>query len=157
MIKELDVVLLKEQAVFGTPETSLTGAANFFPALPDSKIEAAPEFQEVEIQSAGYDQDISVRGHVKATVGLSCYMRSIGTAVGNVPDFGLLAKAAGFAASTATGGSKYRHIFVPSTTLIGSDLTAWYYFGGVGASASVLRKVGNIVGDWNFFARRGQG
>jgi hypothetical protein len=156
MVKELDVYLVKEQAAFGTAETSLSNTANFFPALPDSKIEVTPEFQEIEIASGGYDQDIAVRGHVRATVGLSCYMRSIGTLVGNVPDFGLLAKAAGFAASTATGGSKYRHIFVPSTTLIGKDLTVWHYAGGVGTSASILRKVGNVVGDWKISGEAGK-
>lgn len=156
MIKELDLYLVKEQTTFGTPESSLTGAANFFPALPDSKIEVSPEFQDVEVVSGGYDQDISIRGMVKASVGLSCYMRSIGTAVGNVPDFGLLAKAAGFAASTATGGSKYRHVFVPASALIGKDLTVWHYSGGVGASASILRKVGNVVGDWKISGDAGK-
>jgi hypothetical protein len=157
MIKELDVYLVKEQAVFGTAETSLSNTANFFPALPDSKVEVTTEFQEVEVVSGGYDQDIAVRGHVKAAVNLSCYMRSIGTLVTSVPDFGLLAKAAGFAASTSTGGSKYLHTFVPSTTLIGKDLTVWHYAGGVGTSASILRKVGNVVGDWKVAGEAGKG
>lgn len=148
MIKELDLYLVKEQGTFGTPESSLTGSADYFPALPDSSVEVVPEFQDVDVVSGGYDQDTAVRGNVKAAVQLSCYMRSVGTLVTSIPDFTRLATAAGFAWSTTNSGAKYRHVHVPSTTLIGKDLTVWKYFGGVGASASVLRKVGNVVGDW---------
>jgi hypothetical protein len=157
MNKELDLYLVKEQAVFGTPETSLTGAADYFSALPDSKVDVVSEFQDVEVVSGGYDQDIAIRGNVRSDIALSCYMRSVGTGATSYPDFARLAKAAGFAASTTNSGAKYRHIYVPSTTLIGSDLTVWKYFGGVGASASLLRKVGNVVGDWKITGEANKG
>lgn len=147
MIRELDTILVKEQGTFGTPETSLVGT-DYFPALLDSSVEVNTEFQDVELQNGGYDQDIAVRGNVNASVELSCYMRSIGTGLTDYPDYQLLAKAAGMAASTTNSGEKYRHIIVPSTTNIGKDLTVWKYFGGIGTSESILRKVGNVVGDW---------
>lgn len=153
MIKELDCFLVKMQATFGSQGDDLDGN-NFFPALPDSKIEVIPAMNDIEIVSAIYDQDISVRGFVNVNAQLSCYMRSLGLLV--EPDYGLLARASGFAAAGPTSG---KFTYTPITTVTdstGNDLEVWHYVGGLGTSGSILTKAGNVMGDWKISADIGK-
>jgi hypothetical protein len=101
---------------------------------------------DIETVSAIYDHDLSVRGFVNANVDLSCYMRSLGDST--EPDYGLLAKASGWAVAGPTAG---KYTYIPITTVTdstGNDLEVWHYGGGIGSNASVLTKVGNVMGNW---------
>jgi len=145
MIKELECFLAKKQATYGTQGDDLTGD-NYFPALPDSKVEVITAMTDIETVSATYDHDLSVRGFVNANAELSCYMRSLGDSV--EPDYALLARAAGWAVAGPTGGKYTLTPIINPTTATGNDLEVWHYLGGIGSNASVLTKIGNVVGNW---------
>jgi hypothetical protein len=153
MIKELECFLAKKQAVRGTAGDDLDGN-NFFPALPDSKLEVVPETTPIETVSADYDQDISVRGFVNVNAQLSCYMRSLG--ITTEPDYAVLARAAGFAVDGPTDGIFTLTPITAVTDSTGDDLEVWHYLGGIGTNGSVLTKAGNIVGDWKLSAEVGK-
>lgn len=145
MIKELECWLVKKQATFGTQGDDLDGG-DYFPALPDSKLEIIPQFTDIESVSAVYDQDLSVKGFVNMNAELSCYMRSLGAAT--EPDYGLLAKASGWGVSGPTAG---KYTYTPITavsTKTSDDLEIFHYTGGIGENASILTKAGNIIGNW---------
>jgi hypothetical protein len=157
MTPELECYLVKAQAALGTVEDTLTGAANFFPATPDSKVEVIPSFTDIETVSAGFDQDASVRGFVNSNIQLGCYIRSLGNAADTTPpDFGLLARACGMSETPTLVNAKYKYIYTPSAAFTTEDLTVWHYTGAIGASASLLRKVGNVVGNWKISADTGK-
>jgi hypothetical protein len=145
MIKELECFLAKKQVTFGAQGDDLTGD-NYFPALPDSKVEIIPAMTDIETVSAIYDQDIAVRGMVNANAELSCYMRSLGDAT--EPDYALLARASGWAVAGPTGGKYTLTPIINPTTSTGDDLEVWHYLGGIGSNASVLTKIGNVIGNW---------
>lgn len=152
MVKELEYWLVKIQDVFGTPNDDLD-ETDYFPALPDSNMEVIPAFTDIETVSAIFDQDIAVRGFVNVNADLSCYMRSLGYAT--EPDYGKLAKAAGFEVDLTDGIYTYTQILAP-TTKSTDDLSVWHCSGGIGANASILRKAGNIVGDWKISGEVGK-
>jgi hypothetical protein len=227
MNEALGVFLVKEQAVFGTPADDLVGT-NYFPALKGSKIDVVPEFTQIEECSAGYDQELGVRGFVNINGELAAYVRSLGLTT--APDIGLIAKAAGMtetityyqitltpgadktatwqvgdtvqndtgngddwtgtiAAISATSirvtlvtgtyltiniadgienttrtdvttvsakTSSNKYSYAPAFAALGSDLSIWHYTGGIGASASILTKSGNCVGDWKIEIEAGK-
>jgi hypothetical protein len=145
MIKELECFLAKKQATYGAQGDDLTGD-NYFPALPDSKVEIITAMTDIETVSATYDHDLAVRGFVNANAELSCYMRSLGDAT--EPDYALLARASGWAVAGPTAGKYTITPIVTPTSATGDDLEVWHYLGGIGDDASVLTKIGNVVGNW---------
>jgi hypothetical protein len=153
MIKELDVFLAKLQTARGTPDDDLDGE-DYLLALPDSKVEVITQMTDIETVSAKYDQDIAVRGMVNANVALSTYVRSLGAAV--APDYATLAQAAGFVLAGPTDGIFTLTPITAVSDATTKDLEVFHYSGGVGTDASVLTKVGNVVGDWKLSADVGK-
>lgn len=93
MVDPLSFILLKLQSVFGTPETTLDEATDYFPAIKGSSIEAVPEFNKIEEMAGEYDQMADSRGMVNLSGEINCNMRSLGA--DTAPDFAILAKAGG--------------------------------------------------------------
>lgn len=157
MTPGLDILLLKAQAVLGTPETSLSETTDLIPMTPDSKIEAVPSFEETDTVNGGFLKDASVRGITNANGNIGVFVRSLGDGATDLPDFHLLALASGWKYTlTACEDSKYKFVYGPCSdpaSLV--DLTAWYYSGALGSNKSLLRKFGNILGDWKISGKTG--
>lgn len=154
MNEGLDLYLVKEQGTFGTAETGLVGT-DYFPALRSgSSDDVNPEFTPIDECSGFFDQDLSVRGKIEGAINLACYMRSLG--VSTAPDFAKLAKACGLkeTVTAVVGGNKYA--YAPNADATLKDLTVWKYLGGAGTSGSILRKFGNVVGDWKLSLEAGK-
>jgi hypothetical protein len=52
--------------------------------------------------------------------------------------------------------SSNKYAYSPLFATRGKDLTAWHYSGGIGTSASILSKFGNIVGNWKITIEAGK-
>ena len=156
MVKGLEAILVKIQSVFGTPATDLVsiGTTNYyFPATDNSKIDINPQFTPIDVLSGGFDQDASVRGNILATAEIGCYMKSVGTLITSLPEFGTIAQTCGLEYSAGNSGTLYIHYYGCGTT---KDLTIWHYSGGFGSNQSLLRKLGNVVGDWKITGEAGK-
>lgn len=157
MTPEQEIFLVKTQAGIGVPETSLV-ADDLLEATGDSKLEVVPAFEEVDTVSGLFGNEPSVLGLVNATAGLSAFVRSKGNASGGLkPDIDPLAKATGMIESEilCTGDkSKYKYSPALESCLV-KDITAWHYSGGCGIGQSILRKFGNIQGNWKISAKTG--
>lgn len=144
----LSQVLVKEQATFGTAETTLdnTNAAE----VESPKLTIGTRVRKMALVSGGFSQQRSIIGPREASVSMVYPFRT-----GNAEaSFGAIAsaiKACGFKetlSDTDDDSSNDRAIYTPSNKQSEwKDLTVWGYSGNADTSGALLRKIANVMGN----------
>ncbi len=147
----LDLLLVSEQAIWGTEEVGLD-AGDFIETVGPAKLKLNSNASEVDLIGGRFEQDASIPGGQQLDLSLAVNMRSNGNdAAGQV---GTLLKCSGMTQteSTPTGGT---FTYVPTSKISEQkDFTAWMYSGQIGTEACILYKGYNglFLPKWTFEA-----
>lgn len=145
-VTNLEALLLKQQAAFGTAETSLA-AADFAEVMEGASVTFEPTVTERRYVGANSGNGLSIVGPLNAGIKFSLPIRSGGAEASGLlgtvlPAFGLLATGS----SLASPGTNDKWVYTVSEVKSNwKDLTAWAYSGNKGTTSSVLRKISNIL------------
>lgn len=136
----LTLLLLKEQSVFGTVETSLV-STDLVETIGAPKLKWNANAEPINLVAGSFDQDASVPGISTQELSFSVYAR-VNTA-DDVGQFGKLLRCSGMTETESPDGT-YTYAFT-SDLSAATDFTAWLYSGSQEASGSILRKGGNGI------------
>lgn len=134
----------KLQTTFGTKETPAI-VDNFMEVLEGSKLDIVNETEDLLTVCSGFGQNAPLVGPMRADVQLDFGMRSFGVSV--VPDWMVVAQAAGFALETNIAGY-YKLTPTDVDEQFTKDMTVWHYRRG-NTTAGILKKCYNVVFDWS--------
>ena len=154
MMNELQLLLVKEQSVFGTAEGSLAGT-DIIETIGAPTFTWSPEVEEINLVGGGFDQDIAIPGAGMYEVSFSVHMASGGTEgsygqAGTLLDLCAMTKTETDGDGDATDDTA-TWVF-SSTRSDWKDATAWLYSGDKSTTSSLLQKANNIIFNpkWNF-------
>lgn len=152
MVNDLDQILIKQQATFGTAETSLT-ATELAEVEAGAMISDDAGVTEEELIGVGFPQGIAIIGPSEGSISMSVPVRT-GGAEGSTGLLGTLLRACGFketASDTDADSGSDRYIYTPSNIRSEwKDNTVWAYTGDKSTSAAVLRKMSNVMYNGKF-------
>jgi len=146
-VKELDQILVKQQATFGTAESSLANT-NLAEVESGAMVSYEPAIEEEELIGVGFPQGNAIVGPEEASISLMAPMRT-GGVEGTVGLIGLLLRCCGFketASDTDSDSTDDRFIYTPSDIRSEwKDATIWGYTGDKSSNAAILRKMSNVM------------
>jgi hypothetical protein len=143
-VSALKLVLAKQQAVFGTPESALLAADLVEAEKPEVQLD--PELVQMEIVGGGHRNPLGIVGPYSGKVSLGIPLRNGATADTDGP-WGMFLQACGWKRSLVSHVATYS----PSDKKAEhKDLTLWGYSGSKDTTDSMLTKIGNIMGSAKF-------
>lgn len=154
MASALQLLLVKKQTTFGTPETSLA-AGDLIETIGQPTMKWNPDGTEIELVGGGFDQDAFVPGAGFYDLGFQVYMAT-GGSEGDFGQVGTLLDLCGMTqALDDTDLDETDDQAAWTFTSVRSEITdgtVWAYSGDMSSSGSLLRKSGNIIflPKWNF-------
>jgi hypothetical protein len=138
-VMDLEMILAKIQATFGTMATPLTSADYVQPGKPVLGLDVATA--EVETVGVTFGQDSSVVGAREASFSCSFPMRS-GAAEGVPGDWALFLQACGF---KETINGHIHSYAIAQSQADWKDLTLWAFSGGHGSNAALRQVIANAL------------
>jgi len=140
MVSKQKLLLVKNQSVFNTPETSL-GADDVVETVEQPEFSLNADVTEIDHVAGAFDQDVAIPGIISYDITAKVYMRT-GGASQSYGQIDKLLLASGMTGSTSGAVKTYQFT---STQSAYTAATAWGYSGNKSTGGALLRKAGNIV------------
>ena len=147
-VEELIQVLLKNQATFGTAESSLV-AADVAEVEAGAVISIDPRVKDISLVGAGFTQNQSIIGPRECGITMNYPFRTEGSESGSAGQVGKALKSCGMletATDTDTDTTDDRFVYAPTSTQSEyTDSTIWGHSGNLDSSSSMIYKVQNVM------------
>lgn len=147
-VEELIQVLLKNQATFGTAESSLV-AADVAEVEAGAMISIDPRVKEIALVGAGFTQNKSIIGPRECGITLNYPFRTDGAETGSPGQIGAALKSCGMletASDQDTDTTDDRFVYTPTSKQSEyTDSTIWGHSGNLDSSASMIYKAQNVM------------
>jgi hypothetical protein len=138
--QKLSMLLVKQQAVFGTAEAALA-SIDVVETIGPATIGLNPNMTQIELVAGAFSQDSSVPGVQELDLAMKVYGVTAGS--GGTGQCGMLLGLCGLVDTNSPSGT---HTYAFTSALASmKDFTAWLYSGNLDSNGCILRKCQNGV------------